>query len=171
MELNPLKLQGAKLVPLLQLRHLIHIQAVKGGVDLEEKDAEDKRCYQEIQGNSQFHHHRHAVGGAGGGEEKAVFHCQKTDYLGNGMPSGHHHQQPQHDSCQGDSQGGAGDKGRELCYWSSQIVGEDHQCDADQHRDRDVYHGLDFLTDMEFTHQGIDDVWQDNHFERQGQKR
>src|SRR5256885_926332 len=65
----------------LQLFHVPDVQAVEALADMEEEDAEDERADQHVERNAQLHHERHAVSGAGGGEEKPVFHRQKADDL------------------------------------------------------------------------------------------
>src|SRR6185369_10057102 len=77
-----------RLVRFLQFGHLIDIQTVKGRVDVEEEDAEDKGCYQQVERHPQLYDHRHAVGGAGGGKEQAVFHGQETEDLRDRMATG-----------------------------------------------------------------------------------
>src|SRR5665647_102959 len=58
----------------LELFHMPYFQTVERLADLEEENAENEHADQHIQRNPQFHHHGHAISGAGGGEEQAVFH-------------------------------------------------------------------------------------------------
>jgi len=98
--LRPLP-QGARVlfdsVLLLQSRHLVHIQAVKGRADMEKEHAEDKGRDQEIERDAQFHYQRHAVGRAGGCEQQAVLHRQKSDNLRHRMFAGDHHEKAEHE--------------------------------------------------------------------------
>jgi hypothetical protein len=59
------------------------VEAVELVADLEEEHAEDDDADQHVEGDAQLDHHRHAVGGAGGGEEQAVLHGEEADHLGN----------------------------------------------------------------------------------------
>ena len=54
---------------LLELFHMLQVQAVELLTDLEEEHAEDKHADQHVERNAQLDHHRHTVGGAGGGKE------------------------------------------------------------------------------------------------------
>src|SRR5512142_1932642 len=57
---------------ILELLHMGDVQTVEGLADLEEEDAEDKGGHQHVERNAQFHHQRHALGSAGGGEKQTV---------------------------------------------------------------------------------------------------
>src|SRR3989338_5576879 len=75
----------------LEFFHVLQIQAVEGFPDLEEEDAQNDHADQHVERDAQLHHHRHAVGGAGGGEKQAVFHRKKTDHLRHRLAARDHH--------------------------------------------------------------------------------
>ena len=54
---------------ILELLHMGDVQAVEGFADLEEENTENEGGHQHVQRDAQFHHQRHALRGAGGGEE------------------------------------------------------------------------------------------------------
>src|ERR1039458_9425413 len=64
---------------LLERLEMMQIKTVEPLADLEQENAEDKHCDQDIQRNPELDDHRHAVGGAHGPEEKAVLHREKAD--------------------------------------------------------------------------------------------
>ena len=72
---------------------MVDVETVEGLAQLEEEDAEDEGAHQYVQRDAQLHHHRHAVGGAGGGEEQPVLQGQKADDLRHRLAPGDHHQQ------------------------------------------------------------------------------
>ncbi|MBI5861320.1 MAG: transposase [Rhodocyclales bacterium] len=53
---------------------MMDVEAVELVANLEEEHAEDDDADQHVERYAQFHHHRHAIGGAGGGEKQAVLH-------------------------------------------------------------------------------------------------
>src|SRR5712675_2153511 len=65
----------------LQLFHMPDIEAVETLADMEEEDAENEGADQHVERHAELHHQRHAVSGAGGGEEKPVLHREKPDDL------------------------------------------------------------------------------------------
>ena len=96
------------------LFHLPDIQAVELLADLEEEHAEDDHADEDVEGNSQFDYHRHAVGGAGGGEEQAVFHRQEGDDLRHRLAARDHHQEGEQHAGEGDAERRARDGARQL---------------------------------------------------------
>src|ERR1017187_2378111 len=64
---------------LLERLEMMQIKPVEPLADLEQENAEDTHCDQDIQRNPELDDHRHAVGGAHGPEEKAVLHREKAD--------------------------------------------------------------------------------------------
>src|SRR6058998_3123973 len=60
----------------LQLFHMPDVEAVEALADMEEKYSENEGADQHVERHAQLDYERHAVGGAGGGEEKTVFHRQ-----------------------------------------------------------------------------------------------
>src|SRR5690242_3733898 len=93
----------------LELLQMMNVETVEGLANLEEKDAEDERADQNIETDAELHHHRHAVGGAGGREEQAVLHCQKADYLRHGLAPRNHHQEREQHARHRDAQAAARD--------------------------------------------------------------
>src|SRR5216684_5577102 len=77
----------------LQLFHMPDIEAVETLADMEEKNPEDERADQHVERHAQLHHERHAVSGAGGGEEKPVFHRQEADDLRHRLLAHDHHEE------------------------------------------------------------------------------
>src|SRR5437773_11404877 len=77
----------------LQLFHMPDIEAVEALADMEEKYSEYEGADEHVERHSQLHHERHAVGGAGGGEEKPVFHRQKADDLRHRFLAHYHHEE------------------------------------------------------------------------------
>src|SRR6202007_2025477 len=65
----------------LQLFEVADVQAVELLADLEHEHAQDQHADQHVERDAEFHHHRHAVGGRGGGEEQAVSHRQESEHL------------------------------------------------------------------------------------------
>src|SRR3989338_5843349 len=99
---------------ILEFFHVGDVEAVEGLADLEEEDAEDEGGHQHVERDAQLHHQRHAVRGAGCGEEQAVFHRQEADHLRNRLAPGEHHQQRQQHAGQRDTDQAEGDAFGEL---------------------------------------------------------
>src|ERR1035441_2503684 len=70
---------------LLERLEMMQIKTVEPLADLEQENAEDKHCDQDIQRNPELDDHRHAVGGAHDPEERAVLHREKADTCGVGV--------------------------------------------------------------------------------------
>src|SRR5574340_1677599 len=82
---------------ILEFLHVRDVQAVEGLADLEEENAEDEGGHQHVQSDAQLDHQRHAVRGAGRGEEQPVLHGQEADHLRDRLaPCEHHQQRQQH---------------------------------------------------------------------------
>src|SRR5712692_1337502 len=60
---------------------------------MKEKYSEYERADQHVERHAQLHHERHSVSGAGGGEEKPVFHRQKADDLRHRFLAHDHHEE------------------------------------------------------------------------------
>ncbi len=106
----------------------------------------------------EFDHQRHAVGGAGGGEEEAVFHRQKADHLGNRLAARDHHEEGEQHAGECDAEGRARHGAGQLRDRQRQIEGEDHQHDADQHGGRDVDHRFHIAVDVELFNDAEEDT-------------
>src|SRR5439155_13845247 len=119
---------------LLQLFHMLDVEAVELLADMEEEDAEDERAHQHVQRHAQFDHQRHPVGGARGGEKQAVLHGEETDHLRHRFPAHDHHEEGKQDARQRDSQSRARDRARHLRDRRGERKSEDRETDADQHR-------------------------------------
>ncbi len=91
------------------------VQTVEGLADLEEEDTEDEGGHQHVQRDTQLHHQRHALRGAGGGEEQAVLQRQECDHLRNRFAPRQHHQQRQQHAGQRDADQTARDAFGQLC--------------------------------------------------------
>src|SRR5512136_175965 len=65
----------------LQFFEVADVQAVELLADLEHEHTENEHADQHVQRDAELDHHRHAIGGRGGGEEQAVFHRQEADDL------------------------------------------------------------------------------------------
>src|SRR2546428_3719985 len=81
---------------LFELFEMLQVEAVELLADLEEEHTEDQHADQHIERDAQLDDHRHAVGRAGRGEEKAVFHRQEADHLRDRLAPRDHHQERQH---------------------------------------------------------------------------
>src|SRR2546429_2045597 len=128
---------------LLELFHMPDVEAVEALADMEEKYSEYEGADQHVERHAQLDHERHAVGGAGGGEEETVLHGQKTDDLRHRFLAHDHHEEGKQHAREGDPQRRARERGRHLRNRGGQGEGEYHQADPDQHGRRNVDEGLD----------------------------
>src|SRR5574340_439161 len=107
-----------------QFFHVLQVQTVESLPDLEEEDAQDDHADQHVERDAQFHHQRHAIGGAGGGEKQAVFHGEEADYLRDRLAARDHHQERQQHAGQGDPQGAFSEGAGHLGNRCRQVEGE-----------------------------------------------
>ena len=115
------------IMSVFELFQMVDVEAVERLADLEEEDAEDERAHQHVERDAELDHHRHAVGGAGGGEEQAVLHRQKADHLRHRLAPRDHHQEREQHARHRDAQRAARDGARQLRNRQRQVEGEDHQ--------------------------------------------
>ncbi len=156
---------------LLQRLEVRRVQAVELLADLEEEHAEDQHGHQHIQGDAELDDHRHAVGGAHGAEEQAVFHRQESDYL--------RHRLAARDHGENDSRitATAMPMALRIAVLARAVIGcarskgEHHHQQADQHGAGDVQHRLACPSTHRGDGSGGAAATAGDHFERQRERR
>src|SRR6266576_620476 len=155
----------------LQLFHMPDIEAVEALADMEEKYSEYEGADEHVERHSQLHHERHAVGGAGGGEEKTVLHREKPDDLRHRFLAHDHHEEGKEHARERDPQRRARERGRHLRDRRGQGEGEYHQADPDEHGCRNIDQALDVPAHEQAVDQPVQQPGNEYYLEQHRQHR
>src|ERR1035441_6959572 len=156
---------------LLEVFHVAQVERFELLADLEEEEAEDEDADQHVERDAELDDHRHAVGGAGGGEEEAVFHGEESDDLGDGFAARDHHQERQQDDGERDAQRVARDGGGHHADGLRQSEREDDQHQAGEHGDGNIDDGLRIPFRAQAMDQAVQDEWQADELQQQRERR